>query len=176
MNDAKPRRIAREAGRSEAASSDAAAPETGPTETGLITVAPEAPAASELAPETVTISEPVATAIPAAVEQAVAPDDAWAALADTQAAFVRGLEQVAAEMTGITRSGFTAASDAAIALLGARTFAEAVEINAGLAQRGVDAMIEGSARLSEIGVKAVAEASRPLLSQLGGAWSGVAAG
>ena len=63
----------------------------------------------------------------------------------------------------MTRSGIAAASDAAIALFGARTFSEAVEINARLARRGVDAMIEGSAKLSDIGVTAVSEASRPII-------------
>ena len=38
------------------------------------------------------------------------------------------------------------------------------------------AMIEGSAKLSEIGVKAVEDASRPILSQLGGSWGGLALG
>jgi hypothetical protein len=56
------------------------------------------------------------------------------------------------------------------------SFSQAVEINAALARRGVDAMIEGSAKLSEIGVKAVEDASRPILSQLGGSWYGLALG
>ena len=56
------------------------------------------------------------------------------------------------------------------------TFSEAVEINAALARRGVDRMIEGSAKLSEIGVKAMSEASRPIVSRLGEGWSGVAPG
>ena len=70
-------------------------------------------------------------------------------------------------MTGISRSGMAATADAAVALLGARTFAEAIEINAGLARRRVDAMLEGSARLSEIGATAITDASRPFLSRFG---------
>jgi hypothetical protein len=97
-------------------------------------------------------------------------------LVEAQTALARGFESAAVEMTGLTRSGFAAAADAAIALLGARTFAETLEINAGLAQRSVDTLIEGSAKLSEISVKAVAEAARPILSRAGGAWSGIAAG
>lgn len=100
-----------------------------------------------------------------------AATDPWAVFAEAQAAFAQGFEEMAGEMTGLTRSGFAATADAAVALLGARTFAEIVEINAGFARRGVDAMIDGSARLSEIGVKAVSQASRPILSRLGGAWS-----
>jgi len=34
-----------------------------------------------------------------------------------------------------------------------------------LTRRGVDAMLEGSAKLSEIGAKAVSNASRPILSR-----------
>jgi hypothetical protein len=65
-------------------------------------------------------------------------------------------------MTGMTRSGIAATSDAAIAMFGARTFSEAVEINARLARCGLDAVIEGSARLSDIGVKTAGEAARPI--------------
>ena len=69
-----------------------------------------------------------------------------------------------------------AQGNAAVALLGVKTFSEAVEINATLARRGVDAMIEGSAKLSEIGVKAMSDASRPVLSRLGESWSGLVPG
>ena len=106
---------------------------------------------------------------PAAAETTAS--DPWAVFAEAQAAFAWGFEEIAGEMTGLTRSGLAATSDAAVALLGARTFAEIVEINAGLARRGVDAMIDGSARLSEIGVKALSQATRPLLSRFGSAWS-----
>jgi phasin family protein len=79
-------------------------------------------------------------------------------------------------MTGMTRSGMAATADAAVALLSARTLAEAIEINASLARRGVDSMLEGSAKLSEIGTRAAADASRPILSRVSGVWSGLAAG
>ena len=98
----------------------------------------------------------------------------WAAFAEAQAVLARGFEEIAVEVTARTRSGIAAAADAAIALLGVKTFSEAVEINAALARRGADAMIEGSARLSEIGVKALTEASRPVLSRFAGTWSGLA--
>jgi len=101
---------------------------------------------------------------------AVTADDPWTGLAETQAAFARGIEEAAAEVTGMARTGFTATADAAIALLGARTLAEIVEINAALSRRGVDAMFAGVARLSEIGLKAVAETSHPLVSRFGANW------
>jgi hypothetical protein len=71
------------------------------------------------------------------------------------------------------RNGMVAGTDAALALLAARTLAEAVEINAGLARRGVDTIMAGSARLSEIGLKTMADASQLLLAQFGAAWEGV---
>ena len=75
-------------------------------------------------------------------------------------------------MTGISRSGMAATADAAVALLGARTFAEAIEINAGLARRRVDTMFEGSARLSEIGATAIADASQAISLAI---WPGIGA-
>lgn len=119
--------------------------------------------------EPAAIAEPVAEVVAAALEpHADSGEDAWTAFAEAQAVFARGLEEIAVEVTGMTRSGFAAAADATVALFGAKSFSQAVDINAALARRGVDAMIEGSARLSEIGVKAVSDASRPILSQFGG--------
>ena len=101
-----------------------------------------------------------------------AADNGWAMMTEVQAALARGFTEFALGMTGMTRSTVAVAADAAVAMLGARTFAEAVEINATLARRGADAVIEGSAKLSEIGVAAMAEATRPLLSHLGTGWIG----
>ncbi len=176
MSDVKPRRpgreSAREAGRSEIARGEAVPGATVPT------ILPQAPAALQAAAAPpVIVREPVPGSVPESVEPAVAAaDDAWTALAELQAALARGFEEIAVEMTGITRSGIAVAADAAVAMLGARTFAEAVEINAGLARRGADAMIEGSAKLSEIGVKAMTEATRPILSRFGASWSGAGLG
>ena len=111
------------------------------------------------------LDEPSSDKAPAAAVQT-----AWTAFAEAQTALARGFEKAAIEMTGISRSGAAATADAAVALLGARTFAEALEINAALARRGLDTMFEASARLSEIGVKAVADASHPLLSRYGRGW------
>ena len=134
----------------------AAAPISAPTQT------PAPPAIPE--PATAAVGARVAAA---SQEAAAAADDAWNVFAEAQAAFARGLEQIAGEVDGMTRSNLAVAADAAVALLGARTLAEAVEINAGLARRSLDALFAGSARLSEIAVKAMAEASRPLLSRHG---------
>jgi hypothetical protein len=95
---------------------------------------------------------------------------AWAALAEAQAAAVRGLEAMVDEMNAFTRSEIAAAADGATALLGARTFAEAVEVNLGFARRSFDALVGSSAKLSEIGAKTASDASRPVLSRLGDSW------
>ena len=173
MSDTKPKRTARDAGRREI-DPDEAVPAAGAP---LITPAQpdraQAVALPKAAPEAIAPPPaPIPTAPPPALpafEAGVASvDDAWTALSEVQTAFVRGFEQIASEMSGLTRSGIAAASEAALALLAAKTVTEAVEINAGFARRRVDAMIDGSARLSEIGVAALTEASRPMLSQFGG--------
>jgi hypothetical protein len=172
MSDSKPRRPGREPGRPQERR-EIAPSEPVPSDT-VPTIAPETrapPEAVEAPP--VIVDEPVRQPEPESVEPVVAKvDDAWAALTQVQTARARGLAEIAAEMTGITRSSVAVATDAAVAMLGARTLADAVEINAGMARRGADALIEGSAKLSEIGVTAMTEATRPILSRLGTSWSG----
>jgi len=96
--------------------------------------------------------------------------EAWAVLAEAQAAAVRGFEAIVEEMNAFTRSEFAAAADGATALLGARTLAEAVDVNLGYARRSFDVLIGSSAKLSEIGAKTASDASRPILSRLGDNW------
>jgi hypothetical protein len=169
MSDAKPRRPGRDSTHYLPAAEQplaigAAAP--------AVTEAPRAalePSAAAL--EMAELPPPVQPALaPLQPLTAAVPDDAWTALAAAQGALVRACEEMTAEVGGITRSGLAAGTDAALALLGARTFAEAIEINAGMARRGFDAMVEGSTRLSEIGVKAMTEASRLILARLTSAW------
>ena len=170
MSDMKPKRPARASRQSETSPGDPA-----PNETVSATIPEEPPAPEVVSAPPAEVAPPVLEIVSAGT--ALQPDsveDAWMALAEAQAVLARGFEEVAVEVTGMTRSGFAAAADATVALLGARTFSEAAEINAALARRGVDAMIEGSAKLSEIGVKAVSDASRPILSRLGESWSGLA--
>ncbi len=156
MSDLKPKRGSRE----DSAAAKPPVMQPPPTEIAPITVT----AVGE-SPESVTVS-PTAKK-PDAPPPQTAADQAWAGLTEAQAALARGFEQVAVEMTGVTRKGIMAATDAALALLGARTLAEVIEINAGLARRGIDTAFEGSAKLSEIGVKIFADASRPLLNSIG---------
>jgi hypothetical protein len=190
MSDTKPKRAAREPVQSEATLAELVSAATAsvierssvpePEAVSTIALAQAAPlgpacpvpAASESSPSD---KAPEAASRNAAEAEAAA-GNAWTAFAEAQSALARGFERAALEVTGISRSGMAATADAAVALLGARTFAEALEINAGMARRGVDTMLEGSARLSEIGAEAVTDASRPLLSRFGGNWSALGGG
>src|SRR5689334_11012255 len=170
MSDVKPRRPTRDTTPVESLPDDTAgaaiAAET------MRSVAPEAAAIPEPPPEiAAAMTEPVPP--PAIAAALAAADDSWIAMADAQAALARGFEEFAVEVSGWARTSLVAGTDAALALLGARTLAEVVEINAGLARRGVDAAINGSARLSEIGMKTMTDASKPLLSRFGAASEGV---
>ena len=141
--------------------------------------APET-ATATVALDTAAAAEPIVESLRAATapsEKATASVDdrwvdPWVVWAESQSALSRGFEAVATEVTGMARSGFTVATEAARAMLGARTFAEAIEINAGFARRSFDAMIGGTAKLSEIGVKAATDASLPILNRLGESWNG----
>jgi hypothetical protein len=181
MSDSKPRRGAREAARSEAAIEEViAAAATPAIEPNIV---PEPEPVSTIALAQAAPIGPACT-IPAASEtlpsvdkpRETAAEHAWTAFVEAQFALARGFEKAAVEVTGFSRSGMAATTDAAVALLGARTFAEALEINAGLTRRGIDAMFEGSARLSEIGAQALADASRPLFARLGRDWSALGGG
>lgn len=180
MSDAKPRRAGREAARSEVAAGEGV-----PAHAAPVTIAPEGPKTLAEAPPEAAVAPPPsfpsaaagheaapAQAIEESVKQGERPaNDAWTALAEMQAALARGYQEIALEMTAMTRSDIAAATDAATAMLDARTFAEAVEISAGLIRRRADTIIEASARLSEIGVQAATAASRPILVQLAAGWS-----
>jgi hypothetical protein len=138
----------------------------------------EPSAAEPLAPTpTETSPKPAPPSVAAAPRHAAPADDvfaygqqAWAALAEAQAAAARGFEALVGEINTLTRSEMAAATNSATAMLGVKTLAEAVEVNLGYARRSFDALIGSSAKLSEIGVKAAADASRPILTRFGSGW------
>ncbi|HEX3860271.1 MAG TPA: phasin family protein [Stellaceae bacterium] len=94
----------------------------------------------------------------------------WAAFAEMQQAFARGFEEMTSEIDAMAKFGMSAATDAAVAMLSARNFADALEINTGLTQRGIAVVVESSVKLSETGIKAATAASRPLMVQIGAVW------
>jgi hypothetical protein len=114
---------------------------------------------------------------PEASAKGPSPDDltdfgreALAALVQSQTAMARGLEALTAEMTGLAISGIDAATRTATDMLGVKTLSDAIEVNAGFTRTSFDALVGGSAKLSELGVKLAAEASQPILTQLGRSW------
>ena len=152
----------------------ASVPETATAAVALATAAAAEPIAE-------TAADPIAEAVAASPQ---APGDAtpagedqwadpWSTWTEAQSALVRGFEAATTEVSELTRSGIAATTEAATAMLGAKTFAQAIEINADFARRGFDVMLGGAARLSEIGVKAATDVSRPILNHLGESWKGL---
>ena len=113
----------------------------------------------------------------AKVAKSTSPDDlghfgrdAFAALAQSQAALARGLEALSAEVAGLALSGIDTAARTATKMLGVKTFSDAIEVNAGFTCSSLDTLVGGSAKLSELGVKLAAETSQPILTQFGKGW------
>jgi hypothetical protein len=96
--------------------------------------------------------------------RAYAGPDVVAAIAQSQAALARGLEALSAEMACLALAGIESAARAAAKLLTVKTFSDAIEVNAGFTYGNLDALVGGSAALSQLGVKVAAETSQPLLS------------
>jgi len=97
-------------------------------------------------------------------------DNGAAALAQSRAALARGLEALSAEIAGLALSGMNELAGAATRLLSVKTLSDAIEVNAGFTRNSFDALVTGSAKLSELGVKLATETSQPLLNQLGRGW------
>jgi hypothetical protein len=96
--------------------------------------------------------------------------DAFAALTQSQAALARGLEALTVEVAGLALSGIDTAARTATKMLGVKTLSDAIEVNAGFTCSSLDALVGGSAKLSELGVKLAAETSQPILAQFGKGW------
>jgi hypothetical protein len=92
-----------------------------------------------------------------------------AAIAEANAALVKGFEAAGREVAGFAQQNMTQAVDAARALVGVRTVADLIEVNRNLAQATLDTAIAKSARLSEIGIRLATEALAPLGEQLAAA-------
>ena len=97
--------------------------------------------------------------------------DAGAALAQSQAALARGLEALSAEMAGLALTGMNVLARTATNLLAVKTLSDAIEVNAGFTCSGLEALVGGSAKLSELGMKLATETSQPLFGQLARRWS-----
>ncbi len=108
-------------------------------------------------------AEPPVAEPPAAVSYIVAPEppppdtlpapvtappsqDGWMRLVEMQETFARGMGEIAAEITGMARSGTEATADAAVAMLGAKTFAAVFDIQADLTRRNLAAATDALIR------------------------------
>jgi hypothetical protein len=78
-------------------------------------------------------------------------------------AVAHGAEAYADEMAGLLQTGFANATDTANAMLGAKTWTEAFEINAGFVRKSLDTMLAGSIRLTDIAARAAEESLRRLM-------------
>ncbi len=137
-------------------------PAEAPEEVVAPVVAVAAPSAADM---------PVAAAENASVEEvADFGREVFAAFVQSQSAVARGLEAMSAEVTGLAISGIDAATRTATDMLGVKTLSDAIEINAGFTRNSFDALVGGSAKLSELGMRLAAEASQPILTQLGKSW------
>ena len=96
--------------------------------------------------------------------------DALAALAESQAATARCLAAMSDAMAGLTRAGIDIAAHTATDTLGVRTLSDAYRVNARFARRSLASWLDGSAKLSGLGIELAAEASRPMLAQFGQSW------
>src|SRR6266446_3960465 len=73
--------------------------------------------------------------------------DAFAALAESQAALARGLEALSVEMAGLALSGIDTAARTATKMLGVKTLSDAIEVNAGFTCGNLDTLVGSSAKL-----------------------------
>ena len=193
MSEQKGKRAPRESARrttawsepkpAETTPAEAAPAETAPVETAPVETAAEtawemaAPAPEIAAPEMPpAVPAPLRRGEAAAGEFRPLGHDALVAFAESQAALARGFGAFVLELTGLARSGAAVAAESATAMLGAKTLAEAIGVNFGFAQRSFDRAIEGSAKLSEIGVRLAADTARPILLRLSDAWKTPMAG
>jgi hypothetical protein len=147
-----------------------------PVESPAAEFTPAEPSPEVLVPAAAAMPAPSAE-IPAASEKGPSLTEltdfrreAFAALVQSQTAVARGLEALSAEMTDLAISGIDVARRTATNMLGVKTIFDAIEINAGFTRTSFDALVGGSAKLSELGVKLATEASQPLLAQLGKSW------
>lgn len=104
----------------------------------------------------------------AAAREAEAADlarQAYEALALSQAVMARGFEALGLEMVGLARAGIDRAAKTASEMLAVKTLSDAIEVSAGLARDSFDTLVEGSTRLSDLGIKFAREAGQPLLAQ-----------
>lgn len=84
-----------------------------------------------------------------------------AALAKANLALSAGLGAMGEELIDYAKSTLASASEAATALLGAKTLDEVLELNNGLAKTALDSLMARSTKLQELGISTTNEALAP---------------
>ena len=84
-----------------------------------------------------------------------------AAVAKANLALSEGMQAIGQEILTYARSSLESASNAATALLEAKTLDEVIQLNTDLAKSSLEALLARSAKLSEMGVSIASEALAP---------------
>ena len=134
------------------------------------------PPAEVVVPAAISMAAPTVETLDGRAKSASSEDladlgrEAFAALVQSHTAVARGLEALSTELAGLALSGIDAATRTATDMLAVKTLSDAIEVNAGFTRSSFDALVGGSVKLSELGAKLAAEASQPILTQLGKSW------
>jgi hypothetical protein len=88
----------------------------------------------------------------------------FAAISESQSAVTADFTALVFEMNGLAHANLTAASESMAALFAAKSLADAVEIQLGFARRSFDALVDGSTKLGEIGLRLANDAAKPMLT------------
>jgi len=142
----------------------AAVPPAAATEEPAI-AGPVVNSAVETAPEAIPALPPIPPpAQPALAPAAETADDMFAAISQSRAALARGLESIGNEVASYARHSLDAGAQAAIQLLGAKTWADALAVNSGFARTSFDYWLGSTAKVSELGIRLAIDWSKPLAS------------
>jgi len=149
-----------------------------PRAAGTDPVAAGTPLAAEAAAEAAGLAAaPEIAPPPEPVADDAAPDeiarlrrDALAAVTESQAALAHCLAAISEAMAGLGRAGIGIAAGTATDMLGVKTLSDACEVGVRFARKSCDSLLDGSAKLSGLGMTLAVEMSRPMLTQLGQSW------
>jgi Phasin protein len=86
-----------------------------------------------------------------------------ASICASQTAIASDVTAMAPEIGGLTRSNLTTAGESVTALLGSQNLVDAFEIQLGFARHSLDAMVGGSTKLAELGLRLANDAAKPML-------------
>jgi hypothetical protein len=93
---------------------------------------------------------------------------AWMSMSESHSAIASDVTEMALEMTEMAHANLKAAGDGLTAFLKARSLVDAVEAQLGFARRSLDAMVGGSTRLGELGLRLAGDATKPILRPFAG--------